>query len=96
MKKIPDTYIASQIGLSQQTFARWKKNRKEVYSVIRKYFEEQREEENLKRLKEHKKLDSVDKFIEEFSEFNNEIQRLFNKYQSLLEVVNQIIKENDK
>lgn len=40
-KRLADSSIASQIGLSQQTFARWKKDRPEVYSVIRTYFDYQ-------------------------------------------------------
>jgi len=50
MKKITDTWLAEQVKMTQQSFARWKKNRPEVYAAIRGYYELKEECEKYKKI----------------------------------------------
>lgn len=81
-KRVADSFIASQIGLSQQTFARWKKERQGVYSVIRAYFDNkdllQAKQEDIAELKKEVKT------------LNDEMKELTQHYKKVLKSIEKL------
>jgi len=81
-KRLTDSSIASQIGLSQQAFARWKKDRKKIYSVIRSYFDN-------KDLLEAKEAD-IAELKEEIKALNDEMKRLIEHHKKVLKAIEKL------
>lgn len=81
-KRLTDTFIAKQIGLSQQAFARWKKDRKKIYSIIRYYFEN-------KNSLELNKTEIVE-LKEEIKSLNDEMKRITEHHKKVLKAIERL------
>ena len=58
--RITNTAIAKDMKMTQQSFARWKKNRPEVYTAIRLSYELEQENKELKaKLAKYEKLEAL-------------------------------------